>query len=53
MVIIALFMWTVGCRASGIYANQNEGVRSLSCKIKVGLEFVMANRFYLMARRDH
>lgn len=47
MLIAVLFVWIAGCRASGVYANKNEGVGSLSRKAKVGLEFVMANRLIL------
>lgn len=42
LLIVALFVGIVGCWASRIHTDKNEGVGSLPCKIEVGLDFLVA-----------
>lgn len=53
LLIVALSVGIVGCWASRIHADKNEGVGALPCKIEVGLDFLVADGLYLLARTDH
>lgn len=53
LLTVALFVGIVGCWASRIHADKNEGVGSLPCKIEVGLDFLVVDGLCLLTRTDH
>lgn len=53
LLIVAFFVGIVGCWASRIHTDKNEGVGSLPCKIEVSLDFLVADGLCLLARTGH